>query len=77
MLKNVNVYKFKRENIPNMGKMVRGGDFSEQPAVMNGFSDLMVEVLGKRGQHARSAMGAYALEQNMPVTVEAIVRIRK
>lgn len=53
------------------------GDFSEQPAVMNGFSDLMVEVFGKRGQHARSAMGAYTLEQNMLVTVEAIVWIRK
>lgn len=60
-----------------LGLINSGGDFSEQPAVMNGFSDLMVEVLGKRGQHARSAMGAYALEQNMPVTVEAVVRIRK
>lgn len=60
-----------------LGLVNSAGDFSEQPAVMNGFSDLMVEVFGKRGQHARSAMGAYALEQNMPVTVEAIVRIRK
>lgn len=44
---------------------------------MNGFSDLMVEVFGRRGQHARSAMGAYALWENVPVTVEAIVKIRK
>ena len=53
------------------------GDFSGQPAVINGFSDLMVEVFGRRGQHARSAMGAYALPLNVPVVVEAIVKIRK
>ena len=47
------------------------------PAVMNGFSDLMVEIFGQRGRHARAAMGAYVLEQNMPVCVDAIVRIRK
>ena len=43
---------------------------------MNGFSDLMVEVFGRRGQHARSAMGAYSLPQNVPIVVEAIIRIR-
>ncbi len=60
-----------------LGLVNSAGDFSDQPAVMNGFSNLMVEVFGKRGQHARSAMGAYALPGNMPVAVEAIVRIRK
>lgn len=60
-----------------LGLVNSAGDFSSQPAVINGFSDLMVEVFGKRGQHARSAMGAYALPGNMPVAVEAIVRIRK
>ncbi len=60
-----------------LGLVNSAGDFSDQPAVMNGFSDLMVEIFGKRGQHARSAMGAYALPGNMPVAVEAIVRIRK
>ena len=59
------------------GLVNSAGDFSSQPAVMNGFSDLMVEVFGKRGQHARSAMGAFALPGNVPVVVEAIVRIRK
>lgn len=59
-----------------MGLVNSAGDFSDQPAVINGFSDLMVEVLGKRGQHARSAMGAYALPQNVPVVVEAIVKLR-
>ena len=60
-----------------LGLVNSAGDFSSQPAVMNGFSDLMVEVFGKRGQHARSAMGAFALPGNVPVVVEAIVRIRK
>jgi len=60
-----------------LGLVNSAGDFSSQPAVMNGFSDFMVEVFGIRGQHARSAMGAYALPQNVPVVVEAIVRVRK
>ena len=60
-----------------LGLVNSAGDFSGQPAVINGFSDLMVEVFGRRGQHARSAMGAYALPLNVPVVVEAIVKIRK
>ena len=59
-----------------LGLVNSTGEFSGQPAVMNGFSDLLVEVFGRRGQHARSAMGAYALPMNVPVCVEAIVRIR-
>lgn len=53
------------------------GDFYNMPRVMNGFSDLMVEVFGHRGQHVRSAMGAYVLEDNMPCCVDAIIRIRR
>lgn len=59
-----------------LGLINSAGDFSSQPAVMNGFSDLMVEVFGRRGQHARSAMGAYALPMNVPVVVDAIIRVR-
>lgn len=59
-----------------LGLVNSAEDFSEQPYVINGFSDLMTEVFGRRGQHARSAMGAYALWKNVPVTVEAIVKIR-
>lgn len=59
-----------------LGLVNSGADFSGQPAVVNGFSDLMVEVFGKRGQHARSAMGAFSLPMNVPVVVEAIVKIR-
>jgi len=60
-----------------LGLVNSAGDFCSQPAVINGFSDLMVEVFGRRGQHARSAMGAYSLPMGVPVSVEAIVRIRK
>lgn len=59
-----------------LGLVNSGGDFSSQPLVIHGFSDLMIEVFGQRGQHARSAMGAYSLQKNMSVLVDAIVRIR-
>ena len=52
-------------------------DFHDQPAVMHGFSDLMVEVFGaQRGQHARSAIGTSNLPNNQPVEIELIVAIR-
>ena len=60
-----------------LGLVNSAGDFYNMPLVMNGFSDLMVEIFGQRGRHARAAMGAYVLERNMPVCVDAIVRIRK
>lgn len=59
-----------------LGLVNSGGDFSGQPAVVNGFSDLMLEVFGERGMHARSAMGAYGLPQNVPVVVDCILKLR-
>ncbi|MCI6375297.1 MAG: RidA family protein [Clostridiales bacterium] len=50
--------------------------FTEHEQVMNGFSDLMVEVLGDRGVHARSAMGTTNLPGNIPVEIELIVRVK-
>ena len=50
-------------------------DFTEQPRVLNGFSDLMVEVFGDAGKHARSAVGAPALPGNIAVEVELIVEV--
>ncbi|HXR44820.1 MAG TPA: RidA family protein, partial [Pseudolysinimonas sp.] len=50
--------------------------FFDQPAVMHGFSDLMLEVLGDRGVHARSAIGTSALPMNQPVEIELIVALR-
>ena len=57
--------------------MVNSADgFADQPAVINGFSDLMVEVFGEStGKHARSAVGLAALPGNAPVEVEAILEV--
>ena len=52
-------------------------DFDQQPAVINGASDLFVQVLGKEvGMHARSAVGTNALPLNIATEVEGIVEIR-
>ena len=48
-------------------------DFLEQPAVANGCSDLMVEVFGDAGRHARSAVGMGALPGGIPVEIEVII----
>jgi enamine deaminase RidA (YjgF/YER057c/UK114 family) len=50
--------------------------FGDQPRVVNGFSDLMVEVFGEAiGKHARSAVGMAALPGNSAVEVEMIVEV--
>ncbi|HEX6540253.1 MAG TPA: RidA family protein [Ktedonobacterales bacterium] len=51
-------------------------DFTQTPAVINGFSDLILELYGEAGRHARSAIGVAALPFNMPVEIEAEVAIR-
>lgn len=50
-------------------------DFTDQPKVMNGFSDLIVNIYGEKGIHARSAVGVIALPANMMVEVEMIVEV--
>jgi enamine deaminase RidA (YjgF/YER057c/UK114 family) len=50
-------------------------DFIEQPAVINGFSDLIVEVFGDRGRHARAAVGMASLPRGQAVEIEMIVEI--
>ncbi len=52
-------------------------DFTQQPTVINGFSDLMVEVFGEKGRHARSAVGMGSLPANIPVEIEMIVEIEE
>jgi enamine deaminase RidA (YjgF/YER057c/UK114 family) len=49
--------------------------FSKTPAVVNGFSDLVLEIWGEAGRHARSAIGASELPFDVPVEVEAIVEV--
>jgi enamine deaminase RidA (YjgF/YER057c/UK114 family) len=50
-------------------------DFGDQPYVINGCSDLMVEVFGEAGRHARSAIGVGSLPRRMPVEIEAVVEV--
>lgn len=50
-------------------------DFQNQPEVINGYSDLMVEVFGERGKHARSAVGMASLPRGIAVEVEVIVEV--
>jgi len=49
--------------------------FSKTPAVINGFSELILEIWGEAGRHSRSAIGAAELPFDVPVEVEAIVEI--
>jgi enamine deaminase RidA (YjgF/YER057c/UK114 family) len=51
-------------------------DFVDQPAVLNGFSDLIVKVFGERGRHARAAVGMASLPRGQSVEVEMIVEVR-
>ncbi|MBL8568855.1 MAG: RidA family protein [Phreatobacter sp.] len=56
--------------------MVNGTpDFGDHPRVINGFSDLVVAVLGERGRHARSAVGMGSLPMGITVEIEAVIRI--
>ena len=56
--------------------MVNGTpEFTDQPKVINGCSDLFVEVFGDKGKHARSAVGMGSLPNGIPVEIEAIVEV--
>ena len=57
------------------GMVNSDSSFGNQPKVINGFSDLLVEVFGEKGKHARSAVGMAALPFNMAVEVEMIVEV--
>ncbi len=58
-----------------VGFVACGASFTDQPKVINGASDLFVEVFGEAGRHARSAVGVSALPLNAPVEVEAVIEI--
>ena len=63
--------------IVKLGGFVQAGpDFDAIPAVINGCSDMMVQVFGDAGKHARSAVGVYKLPLGFAVEVDAVVEIR-
>ena len=50
--------------------------FSDLPAVADGFTDVMTEMFGERGMHARTDFGATGLNNNVPIICDAIIKIR-
>ena len=69
-----NLDKVKRV-VKVLGMVNSAEDFGEQPKVINGFSDLMVEVFGEHGRHARSAVGMAGLPMGIPVEIEMILEV--
>jgi enamine deaminase RidA (YjgF/YER057c/UK114 family) len=59
-----------------LGMVNAAPDFEDHPKVINGCSDLFVEVFGERGRHARSAVGMASLPGGIPVEIEVIVAVR-
>jgi enamine deaminase RidA (YjgF/YER057c/UK114 family) len=74
-----------RQEAGSLDKIIRVGrvfgmvnaapNFTDHPKVINGCSDLFVEVLGERGRHARCAVGMGSLPNNISVEIEAVVEI--
>ncbi|KAA8970477.1 RidA family protein [Mycobacterium sp.] len=58
-----------------VGFVASAPGFNGQPSVLNGASDLLVEIFGERGAHARSAVGVSELPLNAPVEVELVVEV--
>lgn len=69
-----NLHKVKRI-VKVLGMVNCEGNFTDHPKVINGYSDLMVEVFGDKGKHARSAVGVGSLPGNVAVEVEVIVEV--
>ena len=66
-----------RRIVKVLGMVNSDPSFVDQPKVINGFSDLMVEVFGERGRHARAAVGMASLPRGQAVEIEFIVEVAK
>ncbi len=64
-----------RRIVKVLGMVQCTDDFTEHPRVINGFSNLMVEVFGEAGRHARSAVGMGSLPFGMSVEIEMIIEV--
>ena len=63
--------------VVKLGGFVQAGpDFEAIPAVINGCSDLMVQVFGDAGKHSRSAVGVYKLPLGFAVEVDAVIEVK-
>ncbi|MGK2910949.1 MAG: RidA family protein [Sphingobium sp.] len=66
------------ERIVKLGAFVASADdFTDQPVVANGASDLMVAIFGEAGRHSRSAVGVPVLPRGAAVEIDAVVAIRR
>ena len=59
-----------------LGMVNAAPDFEDHPKVVNGRSDLFVEIFGERGRHARSAVGMSSLPGGIPVEIEVILAVK-
>ncbi len=83
----VNLLAVLKDELGDLGKVKRivkilgfvncTEDFTAQPKVMNGASDLLVEVFGEKGKHARSAVGMAQLPNNTAIEIEMIVEVEE
>ena len=64
-----------RRVVKLLGMVNSDPSFNQQPAVVNGCSDLLVEVFGDKGRHARSAVGMASLPNDIPVEIEVIIEV--
>jgi enamine deaminase RidA (YjgF/YER057c/UK114 family) len=64
-----------RRVVKVVGFVASASGFADQPRVVNGASDLLVEVFGEAGRHARSAVGVAELPRNAPVEIELVVEV--
>ena len=71
-------------NLDRVKKVVKLGgfvasspDFTDQPKVINGASDLIVNIFGNKGKHARFAVGVAALPLNVPVEIDGVFEIQE
>lgn len=76
-LKNIiNELDLVEEIVSIHGFVASTSDFYDQPKVVNGASELMIEVFGDRGKHTRCAVGLNVLPGNIPTEIEMIVRVK-
>jgi enamine deaminase RidA (YjgF/YER057c/UK114 family) len=64
-----------RRVVKVLGMVNSAPGFSQQPQVIHGCSDLLVQVFGENGRHARSAVGMAGLPNNIPVEIEIILEV--
>lgn len=64
-----------RQVVKVLGMVNADPEFGDHPKVVNGCSDLFVEVFGEKGRHARSAVGMGSLPSGIPVEIEVIVEV--